>query len=87
MIGTGNPQRGVTLHAMVANHEVFNADEHGVTEMQFTGHIWRRDGDDKRFDTRVKVRLVWVIVRFEVFARLPHRVDARFGIFEVVGFG
>jgi hypothetical protein len=36
---------------------------------------------------RVEARLVRVVVRLEIAARLPHRVDAVFGGFEVVGFG
>ncbi len=87
MIGTGDPQRGITLHAVVADHQVFDADEHGVADVQFAGHVRRRDGDDERLDVRVEARFVRVVVRLEITARFPHRIDARLGGFEVVGFG
>ena len=76
MVGAGYPKRGIAFHAVVADHQVFYADEHGMAEVQFTGHVRRWNGDDERFDIRVKVWLVRVVVRLEVFARFPHRINA-----------
>ncbi len=86
MVGARHPQRGITLHAVIADHQVFHADEHGVTEMQFARHVRRRDGDHERLDRRVEVGFVRVVVRLEVAALFPHLVDARLGGLEVVCF-
>ena len=87
MVGAGNPERGIALHAVVTDHQVLDADEHGVSDMQLAGHVRRRDGDDERLDVRVEVRFVGVVVWLEVAASLPHFINARFGGFEVVGLG
>ena len=86
VIGAWNPQRGIPFHAMIADHEIFHADEHGVTDMQFARHIGRRNRNGERFDVRVEIRFVGIIVRLEESASFPHRINALFGGFEIVGF-
>ncbi len=39
VVGARHPERGNAFHAVIADHQIFHADEHGVTEMQFAGHI------------------------------------------------
>ena len=87
MVGARHPQGGNALHAVVADHQVFHADEHGMPEMQFAGHVGRGDRDHKGLLCGVMPRLVGVVDRLEVAVFLPHLVDAFFGFFEIVGFG
>ena len=86
VIRAGHPQRGIALHAVIADHQILHANEHGVTEVQFAGHIRRWDGDDERLDGRIEVWLVGIVMRLEVTARFPHGINARFSVFEIVGF-
>ena len=87
VVGARHPQRGDALHAVVADHQVFHADEHGVAEVQLAGHVRRRDGDHERLDVRVEARLVGIVPRLEVAALLPHLIHARLGRLEVVSLG
>src|SRR5689334_2010198 len=84
MIRPRDPQRRISLHAVIADHQILHAHEHGMTDVQLTGHVRRRDGDHERLDLRVEIWLVRVVVRLEESTLLPQRIDARLGGFEIV---
>ena len=86
VVGAGHPQSWDAFHAMVAGHQIFHADEHGVAKMQFASDVGRRDGDDERLDVWIETFLVRVIPWLEVAARFPQRVHVWLGGFEVISF-
>ncbi len=87
MVAARHPQRRDALHTVVADHQVLHRHEHNMPQVQFTGHVGRRDGDDERLFGRVKTGLVRVIGGLEIAAFLPHLVDARLSGLEIIGFG
>ena len=72
---------------MITNHQVFDGDEHGVSQMQLAGHVGRRDRDYVGGLRRVEVRVLRLVMRFEITALFPPLVEALLGRFEVVSFG
>ena len=47
-----HPQRRVAAHALVADHQVFQRDEHRVAQVQLAGEVGRRDADHERLGVR-----------------------------------
>ncbi len=81
VIGSGNPQRGPTLHPRAADHQVFQGDEHGVAHVEFAGDVGRGDGDDERLGVgRARFGLEPAVV-------FPPLVESFFRAVEVVGLG
>src|SRR5579863_6970010 len=67
MVLTGNPEGLITLHAMVADHNILDCRGDGMAEVQCSRHIGRRHTDHKRF-TR------WIRTRLEVAALFPKAI-------------
>ena len=59
MVGAGHPQGRDALHAVVADHQIFHGDEHGMPGVQFTGHVGRGDGDDEGLSCWRQTRVCW----------------------------
>ena len=80
VVAPRHPQHRMALHPLIADHQILDGHEHGVAQVQLTGDIRRRDGDDEG-------RLRRVGPRPEVAARLPPRVQALLNPAEIVSFG
>ena len=52
VIRTRHPERGLALHACMANHQIFKADEERVADVQRARYVGRRDADDEGFCIR-----------------------------------
>ena len=75
MIRAGNPKGGHAFHAVVADHQIFHRDKHGMAQMQFTGNVGRRDGNDERLFRGVKARRRGIIGGFEIAFLFPHFIE------------
>ena len=47
MVGAGQPQGGIALHAVIADQRILGQGVHGMAHVQLTGDIGRRHHDDK----------------------------------------
>ena len=81
VIVPGHPQRRVTAHALVADHQILQRDEHGVTQVQLAGDVGRRDRDHERLGVRPGD------LRFEEAGLLPPFINPPLGRGRIVGFG
>ena len=82
VVAAGYPKGAPSLHALVADQQVFDADKHCVTEVQFARHVGRRDGNHERFGGRVACRL-----RLEPAVLPPPPVQPLLCASEIVRFG
>ena len=48
VVDTRQPQRGIALHAVPADHDVFERGSKGMAKMQFAGNVGGRHDDDER---------------------------------------
>ncbi len=71
MVGARHPEGGNALHAVVADHQVFHRNEHGMSQVQFAGHVGRRDRDNERLLVRVVPGLARVVGRLEITLFFP----------------
>ena len=71
VVGARHPQGRHALHALVADHQVFHRDEHGMAQVQLAGHVGRRNGDDEGFSGGVEAGFVRIVGRFEIAACSP----------------
>src|SRR5262249_50403188 len=62
MILTGHPQRPVTEHAMVADHDVLQGRRDGVPEVERASDVGRRHADDEGSPTGILTRLEVAVV-------------------------
>ncbi|MNE21521.1 hypothetical protein D3C80_1146880 [compost metagenome] len=76
VVGAGQPQDGLALHAVIARQDVLKRVVQGVADMQATRHVRRRDDD--RIGVRRPVGRLGR-ARGEQAALLPLGVDARLG--------
>ena len=56
MIGTGQPQGGIALHALAADNGINQRVVQCVAHMQLTGHIRRRQHDGIGLGLRIRIR-------------------------------
>ena len=82
VVGAGHPQRGPALHAIVANHQVFQGDGEGVALVQHAGHVGRGNADDKGLAIGIAG-----VFRLEPAVLLPPLVETLFRRAEIVSFG
>ena len=68
VIGAGQPQRGIALHAMIARGHVLQHRVQRVTHVQLAGYVWRRHYDGKGL-------FALLAVRREVSVLLPFAVE------------
>ena len=87
VVGAGHPEGGFAPHPVVANHEVFHGQHHGVAQVEFAGHVGRRHGNHEGLHRGVEAGLVGVVPGLEVALLLPLLVDLGFQGVEVEGFG
>jgi len=80
VVGAGHPQRRPPAHPLVADHQVFQADEHGVAVVQRAGHVGRRNADHERLGVRMHLR-------FEPAVLFPPAVEPRLGLGEIERLG
>ena len=81
MVRSRYPERGLALHARMANHQVFNADEQGMPDVQGARYVGRGDADDVGFG------ILRRNLGAEPAVALPPVIQAFFGRSEVKGFG
>ena len=80
VVGAGQPQGGVALHALEADQNILQGAVHGVTHVQLTGNVGRGHDDGKGLLVRVTVTL-------EAAVLLPSLVDAGFHFLGFVNLG
>jgi len=78
VIRAGEPEGCFAPHTLIADHHVFQADEHGMALVQLAGHVRRRDADHERLSIRVAS-----CFRFEPAVLLPPVIEPRLLIAEV----
>ena len=72
VVGSGEPQRRVSLHPAPPGHYVFHSSHQSVAQMQLSRHVgWRHD-DDEGFFGRVYLRREKSPVRPELVETLLH---------------
>ncbi len=56
MIGSRNPESGVTTHTMIARHDILECEREGMSDVEVTGDVRRRDRYIKSLSTRGLLR-------------------------------
>ena len=84
VVGPRDPQGRDPFHAVVADHQVFHRDEHGMTQVKLAGHVRRRDGNHEGLRFRIETRQVGIIRRLEVALLFPPLVEALLCGFEII---
>ena len=79
VVGAGQPEGGVALHAVVADQRILKRGIHGVAHVQLPRHVGRRHHDGKGL-------LALVDLRGESAAFFPLLVGFRFNRLGIVGF-
>ena len=79
MVGTGQPQRTVALHALKAREDILQRSVHRVPHMELTCDVRGRHDDGKRLFVGVRLRLEAVMVH-------PQLIDAAFHLLRVIHF-
>ena len=79
MVGSGEPQRRIALHALRADQYVLQCFVKGVTHVELSGNVRRRDNDSVGL-------LFGITLRVEVALLLPVLVDALLEVLRGVGF-
>ena len=80
MIGAGQPQRGIALHAMIARGHVLQHRVQRVAHVQLTGYVWRRHHYRKRL-------LALNAMGDEVAVFLPFAVEFILHLLGIPGLG
>ena len=80
VVVAGQPERGVAVHALVADEHVLDGLIKGVAQMELAGYVRGRDDDGEGL-------LLGVALSVEVVALKPHVVDLVFDLFGVVHLG
>ena len=84
MVGTRNPEGRDTLHAVIADHQVFHGNEHGMAQVQLTGNVRGRDGDHIRLVIRVMVDRIGIIDGFEITLIPPPLIHRFLSVLEII---
>ena len=79
VVGTGHPQGGVALHALVADQDILPGFVHGMAHVQLTGYVRRRHHDGVG---------LFVLIRLgvEVAAIQPEGIDVVFHTGGIIQF-
>ena len=79
MVTARHPEHRPAAHALVADHQIFQRNKHGMPKVQLPGHIRGRHANHKRC-------AAVVAGRFKIAALLPPNITRFFGCAEVVSF-
>ena len=80
VVGAGEPQGGVALHALKARQDVLQRRVHCMAHVQLAGDVRRRHDDGKRLFVRVGLGLEAVVVH-------PHLIDAALDLLGLIDLG
>ena len=84
MISTRQPQRGIALHALVADNDILQRFVQGVAHMELSGDVRGRDHDGERLPVGVNDApevsallpvIVYLFLNFARFVDLGHALS------------
>src|SRR4030042_3093806 len=79
MVRTWHPESRDAFHPVISDHQVFQGNEQGRTQMQLTCNVGWRNRDDVRFSVGIKAWFLGVILWLEITILLPPLIDPVFG--------
>src|SRR3954471_16645592 len=84
MIRSRNPERTLSLHASISDHDVLNGEHKRAAHVKISGDVWRWEDDGKRFGESRLARRVSLarsslrqIIRIKIPTLLPQLRNAR----------